>query len=1115
MLGPGADLMVGEQGVNDLGPDFQWAQQNKTVFFFLNETKDKDEGEVVAEDRLIFGPLSNVMSGLGLCHSNISIADVVFVAMSTGQILLFISQIQTTIQTMIVTTGLWSRLVLILALTLCVCGRDMTRCDGQAVGSMNSETATQQTSSDSDRRTSSDETWPYNDPTRGGTRGTPTYTGSACNENAITLNIIGLFAMSGMYPAGIAYLPAALLAVNHINCIPNILPGYKLKINAHNTNCEESKGLDAFYSEVYNKGRTSIMTLGGTCSPVTESVAPVARMWGMLMISYSSVSPRLSDKSIFPSFFRVTSPEQHLTIGRAAIFKEAKWKRVHVIYENYNVFSTLNEIMKQDLKSVGVNVESSEMFTNDPSESVKSLGDKDARIIIGNMYEDKARQVVCAAYNLEVYKTKVWYKRVVWFFPSFFDRHWMDVNDTNINCTSAQIREVIGKYFSISSQALWKGSIDNVTYLGVTPQQFKTLYKGQELYNLSFLYSLRNGSAVEDDIPKEFKANYTFYSDGTLYNQHRAAEAYDAVWALALALNNTLTYLIQTGDSMRLEDFSYNNTRFYEIIHEAMRNVSFNAVSGPFFFNKAGERTPDIEIYQFDNENPPVDGIQIQTRTLRINVYLRFCFWVLASVGIIISMGLLEFNIINKSHRIVKMSSPRMNNVILVGCMMSYTTIFMLDIEGDADQAACIMRTFTMVLSFSLTFGALFAKTWRVYEIFTAGHKVLNTRMLRDSSLFLIVALLVVINSIILIGWMIGSPQVPTLVNISTTLPTVDSDIEYINQFQRCDSQHRVQFIWTLIAIQGVVILFGTFLAIQTRKVSFPELNDSKWIALCIYNVVVLGPVGVVVVMATEEKPEINYALESSMIFLVTTMTQSLIFVPKILDFKQHNRSMSTDVELQLHGIKKILSFLCMTTSVKKHLVSEGSSASLEGSQHTQEVDISYESESHIGVKHHNKMRIPLGKSKSLSPAKTNPRPCQKGAEEIWPSARHCQKGAEEIWPSVVVAHISYRSCDEPSSRSESNLSLTTSETTKQCIEDEGPSLHEALGSQVKPWKSLTTIPVLYSTLEQDITLVRNDVLTNLKMSTRFGLRTTWMKNGNKLTQNQIDNLWKQLKEII
>ncbi|KAH9508643.1 hypothetical protein Btru_049498 [Bulinus truncatus] len=871
--------------------------------------------------------------------------------------------------------------------------------------------------------------------------------------------------------------------------------------------CEESMGLDAFYSEVYNKGRTSIMTLGGTCSTVTERVAPVARLWGMLMISYSTMSPRLSDKSIFPSFFRVTSPDQYLTDGRAEIFKQLNWTKVHVIYENYHVFSTLNEIMKQDLKAVGVNVESSEMFTNDPSESVKSLRDKDARIIIASMYETKARQLACEAYRLEKgsNKTKVWYKRVVWFFPSYFDRHWMDVNDTSTDCTSTQIREVIGRYFIISYQTLWEGSDDYVSDQNITPQQFKEDYNGRALYE-----------AVKGDIPEHFHRYFephTFYTDGTPY-QHRAPGAYDAVWALALALNNTLTYLIQTGmyntltyliqtglyntltyliqtglcntltyliqtglyntltyliqtglyntltyliqiglyntltyliqtgDCLRLEHFQYNNTRLTEIMHEAMRNVTFNSLSGPFFFNKAGDRTTDIELYQFQNvplsyeltflgrchldnahsddqlnctldkskivwetvdisflppEIPPVDGIQIQTRTLRINVYLRFCFWALASIGIILSVGLLGFNIINKSHRIVKMSSPRMNNVILVGCMMSYTTIFMLDIEGDA--GACALRTFTVVIGFSLTFGALFAKTWRVYEIFTAGHKVLNTKMLRDSSLFLIVALLVVINSTILIGWMICSPQLPTLVNISTTPPTLDSDIEYINQFQRCDSQHRVQFIWTLIAIQGVVILFGTFLAIQTRNVSFPELNDSKWIALCIYHVIVLAPVSVVVVMATEDKPEINYALESSMMFLVTTMTQCLIFFPKIIAFQQDNRNQSTelDIELQLRCIKKLISFLCLSSSVKQHLMRDDSTASLEESQSTQEEDISCDVSDVSDIRHHNKSRIALGKT----------------VYQVETGSRAFRKNPEETWPSAGVVQISYRTCIE------------------------------------------------------------------------------------------------------
>ena len=54
-------------------------------------------------------------------------------------------------------------------------------------------------------------------------------------DEPTTLNIIGLFSMSGVYKGGQSFLPAALLAVKHINAHEDILPGYKLHINAYDT----------------------------------------------------------------------------------------------------------------------------------------------------------------------------------------------------------------------------------------------------------------------------------------------------------------------------------------------------------------------------------------------------------------------------------------------------------------------------------------------------------------------------------------------------------------------------------------------------------------------------------------------------------------------------------------------------------------------------------------------------------------------------------------------------------------------------------------------------------------------------------------------------------------
>ncbi|KAI8792084.1 gamma-aminobutyric acid type B receptor subunit 2 [Biomphalaria glabrata] len=377
--------------------------------------------------------------------------------------------------------------------------------------------------------------------------------------------------------------------------------------------------------------------------------------------------------------------------------------------------------------------------------------------------------------------------------------------------------------------------------------------------------------------------------------------------------------------------------------------------------------------------------------------------------------------------------------------------------------------------------------------------------------------------------------DVPINVPSNVKDATEHANTKFTEQYQKCDSKYRAEFIWALIAIQGVVIIFGTFLAIQTRKVSFPELNDSKWIALCIYNVVVLGPVSVFVVMATEDKPQVNYALESSMIFLVTTMTQSLIFFPKIIAFKNHNRSLTVfnvGNNLELHGLKRVLSCLCMTRSLKRRLVSENSSGSFDISQQTMELDVSFDSSDCVGIKHQNKMKIPLGKSKSMSPEKRVFRKLP------------FKKSSDESWMSTSVAHISYRAktvqspvyCSGgaskekdvrksrhsmrfkvfsnsylPRSRSDSNLSINGSEKIEPNVAEDLPDFRE-IQTQLKPWRSLSTMPTVYSSLQEEISLERINVLADLKLTSMLGFKATWVKDSDKLTQLGIEEFIKRIK---
>ncbi|XP_005111176.1 gamma-aminobutyric acid type B receptor subunit 2 [Aplysia californica] len=738
----------------------------------------------------------------------------------------------------------------------------------------------------------------------------------------VTLHVIGLFAMSGPYPAGQSYLPAALLAVKHINEDPSILPNYRLQINAYDTNCSEARGLDAFYKEVYNPNRTSIMALGGTCSHVTEATAAVSNLWKMLQISYSAVSPHLSNQDLFPAFFRVMTPEQNRTHARVELLRVFNWTRVLVIYRDFKLFSSLFEEVQRDLQNEGFEVKDEMLITNsDLKLKVETLRKKDARIVLGSFYEDEARRVMCAVYDSDTGPPeKAWYKKMVWVLPSFFDRYWMNFTGEDPNCTPHKIRQVVGQYFTIGSAPV-SGDPEYKAVRGMSPLRYKELYSGQNLYE-----------AVKDDIPKEYRHMFgpdsTYFNrDWLLYAEHRSPEAYDAVWAIAYALNDTLTTLLKYDPNSGLGDYSYHNETFFQLMKSHMQNVKFSALSGPFSFNERGERTPGILISRFlnddnltfidigrctlpprgtkwncsieeekiiwENGKVPVDGVLTVNQVVRIDGRIKFCFWFLACSGILLTLALLVFNIMSRRHKIIKMSSPRINNIILSGCLIAYCSVLIIEPAGGESTGTCVLHTFLLALSFSIGFGAVFAKTWRVYTIFTHGHRMRNTRMIKDSSLFAIIMALVLLNCIILTVWALVSPQSPHLVNFGTPVASSDEDLMIQEQFLRCDSKYGMHFAGTLNAIQGLVILFGTFLAVQTRKVSLPELNDSKWIALCIYNVVVLAPISVVVVLATDSKPEVNYALRVAMLLLITSVTECLIFVPKIISYRRFNRTKS------------------------------------------------------------------------------------------------------------------------------------------------------------------------------------------------------------------------------
>ena len=87
-----------------------------------------------------------------------------------------------------------------------------------------------------------------------------------------------------------------------------------------------------------------------------------------------------------------------------------------------------------------------------------------------------------------------------------------------------------------------------------------------------------------------------------------------------------------------------------------------------------------------------------------------------------------------------------------------------------------------------------------------------------------------------------------------------------------------------MFTYKGLLLFFGIFLAWETRNVSIPALNDSKYIGMSVYNVFVLSIIGASVSLAFEGSVhhEAPYAILSICLIRSTSVTLLLVFVPKV-----------------------------------------------------------------------------------------------------------------------------------------------------------------------------------------------------------------------------------------
>lgn len=284
----------------------------------------------------------------------------------------------------------------------------------------------------------------------------------------------------------------------------------------------------------------------------------------------------------------------------------------------------------------------------------------------------------------------------------------------------------------------------------------------------------------------------------------------------------------------------------------------------------------------------PPDGTPISViNTFKLELVVIFD--ILAIFGIAFAIACLLFNIIFRNRKTVRLSSPNLNYFIIAGTILMYISIgfYLLPTRSEVVvHARCVLQRWFFNIGYTLAFGTVFVKMWRVYHIFNNPQP--NKKILTDWHLVGILLAVTGIDVFILFLGDIIPPlrdSVPQEIDSENPQAISDFGVREENYVLVCFRASSLSFFWEILIFAYLAILqiIGLVLAFQTRKVKLQGLKDSKFVAAIIYISSIIIVALALVTFSLRTFINIGTGISVFGIFSLTTIFLALIFIPKMV----------------------------------------------------------------------------------------------------------------------------------------------------------------------------------------------------------------------------------------
>ena len=466
-----------------------------------------------------------------------------------------------------------------------------------------------------------------------------------------------------------------------------------------------------------------------------------------------------------------------------------------------------------------------------------------------------------------------------------------------------------------------------------SPRDFSTAVNGLLYYFIRFQPDTKNMSTFSGLSYNQYLTEYKVEDEAyecsvrSMYNLTTWTNpVYDAVWALALALNSSLPELDANNITFTSESRNRQD-KITAIIQRHLLSLDFQGISGRIRFdNETGFLSKTMDLYQYSNISssvskrigfyrsgeltifPSANPVFIDDdfpHTLRcLNTVIAVIFIIIEITALLLAIPVHVINVVYRNYTTIKASSYRLNQFIFVGCYLVivsavfYALSETIKLHSSTQTGLCNFILWTANMGLTLILAAVCLKTWRLYYIFKKND--VNKRLIKDKTLAGFILLLFLVNILIGVIWTSYDPLKSK--EDRTFLDGIGINIVAIEV--KCESKWTEIWLLTTVGYKGIIMLSSLTFALLTRKVSLKQFETNN-VVILVYLLSIISSISIpiyLIIRIINIDITANFIVISILLDSAVYICLFVLFLPPIIPLFREKYSHYTPSQDALSG---------------------------------------------------------------------------------------------------------------------------------------------------------------------------------------------------------------------